>query len=73
MARLLEFILFTVVAYFVFKFLNRLFSSSSNTRNSQKTHSFKGQKQQPSSKKDVSWDAETVDYEEVETKDYEKK
>ncbi|MDR1877923.1 MAG: hypothetical protein LBQ84_09920 [Flavobacteriaceae bacterium] len=73
MARLLEFILFAVVAYFVFKFLNQLFSGSSKANTSSGSYKSKEQKKRPSSKRDINWDAETVDYEEVETKDHEKK
>ncbi|MDR2121668.1 MAG: hypothetical protein LBP34_00950 [Flavobacteriaceae bacterium] len=71
MAKLLEFILFAVVAYFVFKFLNRLFSSSPKAHTSSGKYQFKEQKQR--SKKDIDWNAETVDYEEVETENNEKK
>lgn len=79
MGRLLEFILFAVVAYFVFKFLNQLFSSSPNTNNntnaSTNTNNNRSQKHNSSSsiKKNINWDAETIDYEEIERKDDEKK
>ncbi len=69
MGRLLEFILFAVVAYFVFKFLNRLFSPNVPSNNPSKPNQFNQQQKPKSSlKKDINWDAETVDYEEIETK-----
>lgn len=75
MGRLLEFILFAVVAYFVFKFLNQLFSSSPNTNNNTNAKNNRSQKYNSSSsiKKNINWDAETIDYEEIEKKDDEKK
>ncbi len=73
MGRLLEFILFAVVAYFVFKFLNRLFSPNVSGNNPSKTSQFNQQKTKSSLKKDINWEAETVDYEEIEAKENEKK
>ncbi|MGM5630862.1 hypothetical protein O2K51_08150 [Apibacter raozihei] len=69
MGRLIEFILFAVVAYFVFKFLNRLFSPtpSNNKKTSQSFQSTERKSPDNYSKKDIKWDAETVDYEEVDT------
>lgn len=75
MGRLIEFIFFATVAYFVFNILNKIFSGTrANKKYSRsKPHQFNNQRKNSSPNKGIKWDAETVDYEEVETKDNEKK
>lgn len=75
MGRLLEFILFAIVAYFIFKFLNQLFSNSTNVNNTNinnKNNPSQKNNSSSSIKKNINWDAETIDYEEVDKKDNEK-
>ncbi|MDR3271959.1 MAG: hypothetical protein LBT29_00550 [Flavobacteriaceae bacterium] len=67
MGRLIEIIFFCVVAFFVFRFLSRLLDSSPSSGQA-------GNKPKPQAKKTkVKWDAETVDYEEIEKNKNEKK
>ena len=73
MARLIEFILFACVAFFVFKFLNKLFSIPHAKKNYSQSKQSNNQKKEYSDRKDIKWDAETVDYEEIDTNDNEKK
>jgi len=70
MGRIFEIIIFCVIAFFVFRFLGRMFDSSPSPK--QAKNSAKPQNRQSQDSK-VKWDAETVDYEEVEKKDNEKK
>lgn len=77
MAKLFEFIFFVVVAYFVFKFLNQLFTKTTiktNHRNTNNhTKSQYKQQNQKSKTSDINWDAETIDYEEIDSNENEKK
>jgi hypothetical protein len=75
MGRLIEFIFFTIVAYFVFNYLNKIFTGTQAKKkySKSKPHQFNNQRENSYTNKVIKWDAETVDYEEVETKDNEKK
>ena len=70
MGRIIDIIFFCVVAFFVFRFLGRMFDGSPAPK--QAKNSAKPQNRQSQDVK-VKWDAETVDYEEVENKNDEKK
>ncbi|MCO6564419.1 MAG: hypothetical protein J6581_03130 [Apibacter sp.] len=75
MGRLIEFIFFAIVTYFVFNYLNKIFTGTHAKKkySKPKPHQFNNPEENSSIKKGIKWDAETVDYEEVETKDNEKK
>lgn len=71
MKSILEFILTTIVIFFVWNFLKRIFYNTFycfHKSNNNKAKSQKVDIKRTKKEKKVNWDAETIDYEEIEDK-----
>lgn len=67
---ILEFVLMTIIIFFVWNILKRIFYKSfySFNQNENRTQKQRENVKQTQKEKKINWDAETIDYEEIEDK-----